>query len=319
MTDPRPYPTADGSFTFFSEEFGEAYHSRQGAHLEAREKFAIPCQLAVKARRSRLAILDICYGLGYNSAAALDAIWQVNPACHVTLVALERDRHIPERAVPFFARRPLPVRDAIADLAYGQRCERPSLGARLLLGDARQTVREIDADFRADAIFLDPFSPRVCPQLWTVEFLARAAARLAPDGLLATYSCAAAVRTALDLAGLHVGSISWRERSPGTLASFRAADVPSLLPQEREHLDTRAAVPYRDPTLADDPDTIRQRRQREQESSDREPTTQWRKRWGRIRLDEAAAVPNYAQVPARSPHTQPLAGDNGRGDGEPRC
>jgi tRNA U34 5-methylaminomethyl-2-thiouridine-forming methyltransferase MnmC len=37
------------------------------------------------------------------------------------------------------------------------------LSAKLLIGDARQTVQQLQ--IQADAILFDPFSPRRCPQL----------------------------------------------------------------------------------------------------------------------------------------------------------
>ena len=57
-----PQLTADGSYTFFSEEFGESFHSIQGAKEEALLKFVEPCQLVQKAQQPVLRLLDVCYG-----------------------------------------------------------------------------------------------------------------------------------------------------------------------------------------------------------------------------------------------------------------
>lgn len=281
-----PQLTADGSFTFFSEEFGQLFHSHSGAKQEAEAKFVAPCQLSERASSSQsLYLLDICYGLGYNTAAALDAIWAANPLCRVELVALESDLTVPRQAI---ARKlleawPPPVSQLLAKLAATCQVETPQLHAQLEIGDARQQLSRIrNSGFRADAIFLDPFSPDKCPQLWTVEFLAMAAQCLQPAGRLATYSCAAAVRTALQLAGLQVAPTpSIGRRSPGTVASFCSQDLPPLSQQEREHLQTRAAIPYRDPLLQDGVECLRQRRSSEQQVSFLEPTSRWKKRWER--------------------------------------
>ncbi len=69
-----PQLTEDGSFTFFSEEFGEAFHSRYGAKREAFQKFAQATDLVETAQQDNLFLLDVCYGLGYNTAAALEMI-----------------------------------------------------------------------------------------------------------------------------------------------------------------------------------------------------------------------------------------------------
>lgn len=60
--------TADGSVTFWSETFQETFHSTHGAKNEAEAKFVIPTKITEKARmQTQLNILDVCYGLGYNS------------------------------------------------------------------------------------------------------------------------------------------------------------------------------------------------------------------------------------------------------------
>lgn len=48
---------------------------------------------------------------------------------------------------------------------------------------------------------------------------------------------------------------------------------------EKEHLLTRAAIPYRDRQLSDSSEVILKRRQQEQQASSLEPTSHWRKRW----------------------------------------
>jgi tRNA U34 5-methylaminomethyl-2-thiouridine-forming methyltransferase MnmC len=284
-----PQVTGDGSFTFFSQEFGEAFHSQRGAKAEAFAKFAIATNLPQLASRSHLQLLDVCYGLGYNTAAALETIWSINPNCRVTLYGLELDRTVPQAAIaPALLQTWSPTVQAVLQcLAQTQYCQRPELQATLLLGDARQTIQYlIQQGFQADAIFFDPFSPRRCPQLWTVEFFQLTARCLAPIGRLATYSRSASVRSAMQLAGLHIGSMPLsdihlpHEWSQGTIASFAADTLPALSPMEQEHLLTRAATPYRDPSLQDPAKVILERHRTDQQASQRESTTRWRRRWG---------------------------------------
>jgi hypothetical protein len=279
-----PQVTEDGSFTFFSAEFQEKFHSQSGAKQESEGKFVLTCQLAQKAIQSdHLCLLDVCYGLAYNSASALENIWSVNPRCKVTLIALEIDLNVPRQAIAHHLldqwAAPIPL--LLAKLATEEKIESSLLKAELLSGDARLTLQKVNSSgFKADAIFLDPFSPPKCPQLWTVEFLTLLAQSLAIDGRLATYSCAASVRTALSLAGLKFGaSPHIGRRSPGTVANFTGKDLPSISFQEQEHLQTRAAIAYRDPDLQDSAQAILERRKAEQETSDLEPTGHWKKRW----------------------------------------
>lgn len=278
-----PQLTADGSFTFFSSEFGEFFHSTQGAKEEALLKFAEPCQLAQKAQQSVIRLLDVCYGLGYNTAAALEVIWRHNPNCYVELIALELNPTVPRSAIAhdLLDVWSPSVRQLLKVLANSLELQTNRLHAQILLGDARATIGQLyQSNFQADAIFLDPFSPRRCPQLWTVEFFQQLAHCFAPTGRLATYSCAAAVRGALLAAGFKIGfTPSLRGRQPGTVASFSEDDLSPLSLRSQEHLQTRAAVPYRDPQLCDPAHVILQRRQIEQQASSLEPTSHWQKRW----------------------------------------
>jgi tRNA U34 5-methylaminomethyl-2-thiouridine-forming methyltransferase MnmC len=284
-----PQLTDDGSFTFFSEEFGETFHSSQGAKEEAFLKFAKGTDLAQTAQRDAVKLLDVCYGLGYNTAAALEVIWAVNPDCRVELYGLELDATVPQAAIapPLINSWSLAVQPIFKAMALEHRCTMAHLSATLLIGDARQTMRSLcQSSFQADAIFFDPFSPRRCPQLWTIEFFALVTRCLAPTGKLATYSRSASVRSAMQAAGLHIGTIPLgdtalpHEWSQGTIASFEARSLHPLSPMEQEHLQTRAATPYRDPNLNDSAATILKRHQQEQESCDRESTSSWRRRWG---------------------------------------
>jgi tRNA U34 5-methylaminomethyl-2-thiouridine-forming methyltransferase MnmC len=295
-----PEPTADGSFTFFSQEFRESFHSHYGARQESFLKFAVPTQLTKVANKSCVRLLDVCYGLGYNTAAAIETIWRVNPNCLIEVIGLELNEVVPQAAIAhrLFENWGYEYTHILTKLAFEHQVLQDRIKATLFIGDARSTIERVkQSGFHADAIFLDPFSPPQCPQLWTVEFIQQLALCLDVNGLLATYSCAAAVRTALLSAGLQIGSTPpVGRRTPGTIAAFGAEEqrsrgakgnlyssslqeLPPLSQAEQEHLLTRAAVPYRDPKLCDSAEVILKRRQQEQQASVLESTSSWRKRW----------------------------------------
>ncbi|MBD2774520.1 tRNA (5-methylaminomethyl-2-thiouridine)(34)-methyltransferase MnmD [Iningainema tapete] len=279
-----PQATADGSFTFFSQEFGESFHSSYGAHQESFFKFAVPTELSKKANKPVVRLLDVCYGLGYNTAAALQTIWTVNPDCYIEVIGLELNAAVPQAAIGhnLFNNWNCEYTEILTQLAFSLSVQSPRLTAKLLIGDARSSIQLVNnSNFRADAIFLDPFSPPHCPQLWTVEFIQQLSLSLHESGSLATYSCAAAVRTALLTAGLQIGSTPpVGRRAPGTVATWASpTPLPPLCQAEKEHLLTRAAIPYRDPELSDSPQVIIKRREQEQLTCGMEPTSRWRKRW----------------------------------------
>lgn len=281
-----PQLTADGSYTFFSQEFAESFHSLYGAKQEALIKFVEPCQLAIKAQKPVVHLLDVCYGLGYNTATALEVIWANNPNCCVDLVALELDPVVPKEAIAqgLLNNYSQPIPQLLELLITKLQVKTEQFQAQLYLGDARIIVQELSQQkFLADAIFLDPFSPPHCPQLWTVEFLQQLASCCAQEGKIATYSCAAAVRSALMAAGFKIGRTAQvGGRLPGTVGSFNDSDLLPLSKRSQEHLQTRAAVPYHDPQLNYSKETILQQRKIEQQASSLEPSSRWQKRWSKL-------------------------------------
>lgn len=292
-----PQSTADGSVTFFSDEFKESYHSHFGARQESFQKFVVPTQLSERATKvakgHSIRILDVCYGLGYNTAAALQTIWRHNPNCRVEVIGLELNPAVPCAALShnLYADWDFEYLDILTKLASTYYVENDNLKACLLIGDARTTIKQVPIEsFQADAIFLDPFSPPQCPQLWTIEFIALVSKCLHHEGLLATYSCSAAVRTALLLSGLIIASTPpVGRKTPGTVAAHPAClhllnQQSPLSTAELEHLHTRAAIPYRDPSLQDQAQIIIERRRLEQKSSSLETTSQARKRWSSANL-----------------------------------
>ena len=288
----RVYPTADGSFSLHSDHFGEAFHNSAGALNEARAKFVQPAELQRFGQNSALRILDVCLGLGYNTAAVLEALPTAGP--EVQWWGLELDRRPLEQALDqvsfqsLWSTSVLAKLEAIRDRGGWQ--ELNSEGTQLW-GDARGMLQAIPEPVRFDLVLLDAFSPQRCPELWSEEFLGALARRLAAQGRLLTYSRSAAVRASLKRAGLNLFSllpapgerVGW---SSGTLAvkpgGRCSAEGPGWRPlsiMETEHLFTRAAVPFRDPAGIADSNDILSRRRLEQKSCDFEPTNSWQRRW----------------------------------------
>ena len=286
----EPRRTADGSFSLFSREVGEGFHSGLGALSEARAKFVAPAQLERWSPGSTLQVLDVCVGTGCNSAALLEACNA--RGLKLNWWGLELD--------------PEPIALALADPGFCSQWEPEALqqlaelsqGPQMLWGDARSQLPQLLAhqQGRFDLILMDAFSPSRCPQLWTLEFLSGLAALLQPGGRLLTYCSAAAVRRALRLAGLEMASIcapsglvkQTNDWSGGTAASptslAGAAHLRPLSPMEEEHLGTNAAEPYRDPSGQCDRATIQRERQGAQAAAMAaggvEATGAWRRRWG---------------------------------------
>src|SRR5574344_677166 len=67
-----PYFTNDGSIGLFNPTVNDIYHSTTGAVTESWQKFIIPSHIEnFIEQNDTIKILDICYGIGYNTKSAL--------------------------------------------------------------------------------------------------------------------------------------------------------------------------------------------------------------------------------------------------------
>ncbi len=74
MYDFMPYYTNDGTVGLYNSEFEDIYHSASGAMTEAYEKFIYPINFDMLMQYKEIKILDICYGIGYNTKCFLNYI-----------------------------------------------------------------------------------------------------------------------------------------------------------------------------------------------------------------------------------------------------
>ncbi|MBW2964917.1 methyltransferase domain-containing protein [Candidatus Woesearchaeota archaeon] len=203
--------TRDGSPTCHDSEYDETHHSTSGALEEADKKYAEVCRIS---ERSEVDILDICFGLGYNTAAAIDRF----RGHRMTVVGLESYQGIIDEIVRLGEEYPFMCREVIQRVAKEGKYRDEQKELTLIRGDARETIKELpDSSF--DVVFLDPFSPKKCPELWTVEFFREIYRVLRVGGMVATYSCARIVRENFNSAGFKAtdGPVVGR-RGPGTVA-----------------------------------------------------------------------------------------------------
>lgn len=271
--------TADGTYTLHSNKHNdssETMHTSLGAYSESKEKFVNPAGLQGK---KKLSILDICSGLGFNSAAALETIGDSKQNEEVEDIAIDIVEISPETLaasliIPSPSQSHGIIKKAIENflISHGylefphEDEEIPTyVRLRVYCEDARKMVLEISDQQKYDAIFLDPFSPAKTPELYSQEFLAKLGSLLEEDGVILTYTSAAPVRYALIDAGLEIGEGPAMGRSGGTIASYGLNKISETLRQKDERMIalSDAGIPYRDPQLTDSGNEISQRRQDE--------------------------------------------------------
>lgn len=260
--------TEDGSWTLHrdSDGGGEACHSRHGARTEARRHAQVvlggfePSATSSSPPRT-LRILDVGLGLGSNTTAvweraeALGLSLSADPPVRLILSGLEIDPDLVRRSLALpvdpdaaFARRHEQVREGLrralaqggSDAWRGEIA--PGVELEVLFGDARETLHRAHRGASFHGVLLDPFSPASDDSLWSPDFIAALATRLASGGRIATYSAATRVRAALAAAGLQVGPTPrLGSKAEGTVAS-RDAAVSAFDPRTERRVARRTAL-----------------------------------------------------------------------------
>lgn len=208
----------DASGVPVSEMYGDVYHSAAGGHDQARQVFLAGNGLPERWRGcERFTILETGFGLGLNFMATVLA-WQNDPqACRVlSYVALEKHPFEYDDMLLAHAKWPefLAIAAALHALWPAPQAGQsvlPLAGGRVLLtlvqGDVLDCLPTLEC--RADAFYLDGFSPARNPDMWSPA-VARSLGKLAvPGATLATWSVAGSVRRVLSEAGFTV------QKAPG--------------------------------------------------------------------------------------------------------
>ena len=190
--------------------FDDPYFSLQDGLAETRHVFLAGNDLPARFRPG-FHIAELGFGTGLNMLAA----WQAwldsgqDGVLHFTsFEAYPMSTDDMEKALAAF-----PALKNLATAFLGvwdkglRRFRLNGLEAEIMIGDARETLANWSG--KADAWFLDGFSPARNPELWGAALMAQVAAHTRPQGSFATYTAAGHVRRALSGAGFKV------ERMPG--------------------------------------------------------------------------------------------------------
>ena len=267
--------TDDGSYSINSKEINhkiETLHTSTGAISESFEKFIKPMKFDYS---KNIAILDICAGLGYNSSAAIAdfiknstaelkidmvEIAKATLACGLLVPSPIKEHDITKKAIESEL-----IKQDYAALNI-EKCEIPSnIDIKIFIEDARKTVQNLD-DNTYDAIFLDPFSQNMAPELFSLDFFKEFRRIIKDDGIIATYTSSAPVRTAFIESDFYIGQgpIFGRKQG-GTLASPNPLMLDTSIPKNDEIRIALSdvGIPFKDPGLNNSSEYILEKRSEE--------------------------------------------------------
>ena len=254
--------TDDGSYSINSKEINhkiETLHTSTGAISESFEKFIRPMKFDYS---EDIAILDICAGIGYNTSAAIDDFLKNSSDSHLQIDMVEISKAT--LACGLLVPSPIKAHDitkkAIENELIHQdyatlqleECEIPeNIDINVYIEDARQTVQKLE-DNTYDAIFLDPFSQNMAPELFSLEFFKEFRRLIKDDGIITTYTSSAPIRAAFIQADFFIGlGPIFGRKQGGTLASPNPLMLDYSLPKNDEIRIALSdvGIPFRDPNL----------------------------------------------------------------------
>jgi len=184
--------------------FDDPYFSLADGLAETRHVFLAGNNLPARARPG-FHIAELGFGTGLNLLATGAALPDI-PIRYTSFEGFPMTAPDMARALAAFPE--LDAEPLVTAWASGARAF--TLGAaqvEVIIGDIATTLPAWPG--RADAWYLDGFSPAKNPEMWAPQVMAEVARHTAPGGTFATYTAAGAVRRALAEAGFAV------QRTPG--------------------------------------------------------------------------------------------------------
>lgn len=255
-------PTADGSYTVKSSDFGESMHTDAGAYEESVIKHVRACGRIVSGTQP-LCILDVGFGIGYNLCALLEEWSRLECRPPLRIVSLELDQSV---SSCFCELRFNDGRDRWYDLVKKGFVEghlySDGFAMRLMFGDARKSVSMLATEKTLfDIVFQDAFSPGKNPELWSRDYFRMIRSIMKEDGILTTYSAAPQIRRAMAESGLKIArGISTGKKKEGTIASPSPLGNQLTDDEMKELFSEIKGTPYRDENLDADRERILARR-----------------------------------------------------------
>ena len=200
--------TYDGSNTLFSKKYKQHFHDvRTGAVKEALTKHIIPSfEYHKKYNKKSLKILDICFGLGYNTLATIYYIRKNSLDIKIQLYSPELDFKLINSLKEFeYPQEFEELKPIIQELCTNRVYKNESLNIDLFIGDAREYIKTLD---EIDIVYQDAFSSEVNSELWSVEYFKDIYNATSKDCIITTYSIATNVRLSLYEAGFEIYEIN---------------------------------------------------------------------------------------------------------------
>lgn len=233
--------TDDGTNTLYSKEFDEHYHSlSDGALNESLKKHVEVAFRYLETEDNEINILDICFGLGYNTLATIYYIERnslfkdkkiniYSPELDLELIKSLKNFHYPSEFDSYKK-----VIESISDnLEANYKNFNIFVGNR----DAREFIKKLDIKF--DIIYQDAFSSLKNPTLWSFEYFSLIKEKMKKKSLITTYSIATNVRLSIYENDLYIYECNFSKKK-STIALNYKIDLKAVDMERKKRLNPEA-------------------------------------------------------------------------------
>ncbi|MCK5293168.1 MAG: hypothetical protein KAJ49_00845 [Arcobacteraceae bacterium] len=209
--------TNDGSNTLYSTQYDQNFHSiGDGALNEAYLKYINP-SFEIFKDKDTLNILDICFGIGYNTFATILYILDNNLKTKVNFFSPEFDLELISSLKEFeYPKEFNKIKHIIKAISTNHFYQDEQFKIELYIGDAREYIKTLS---NVDIVYQDPFSSDVNHELWTTQYFKDIVNTLSDKAIVLTYSIATPIRIGMYENGLNIQEYKYDQKRRATLGS----------------------------------------------------------------------------------------------------
>ncbi len=204
----------DGSWSLFSQRWGEGYHSRIGAYTETQMIYGRACieWMQKHPNPKSVHVVELGFGLGYGFAVANQFMNSFSPSVLRSYTGYELKKPQMMPPLPQFIGWLTAYRSQLyQDHAVSIR----GVSNRLIMGD----INCMWDSQNVDILFWDAFSPRRAPECWNSDLFARVFQCMNQNACLVTFSASKKIRHSLESVGFVVDALPLAgPKREGTLA-----------------------------------------------------------------------------------------------------
>jgi predicted methyltransferase len=140
-------------------------------------------------------ILDICFGIGYNTFTTIYYCLKYNIKTKITFYSPEFDEELIKNLKEFdYPKEFDTIKYIINEVSDNSYYKDEQFEINIYIGDARKYIKKLN---NIDIVYQDAFSSEVNKELWTQEYFSDIVNTLTSNAIITTYSIATPIRLSM--------------------------------------------------------------------------------------------------------------------------